>query len=67
MVVSALDAKNNFDLDGWLAAFEGGGVLGVDVHGESAEVRHALCLPCDFLGTGTGLDDGAAGLHVAPG
>jgi hypothetical protein len=53
-VLSALDAKNSFDLDRWLAAFEGGQRGGVPIFAEeilmNAEERWEVVEPCEVTG-----------------
>jgi len=54
VVVSALDAKNSFDLDGWLAAFEGGKRTGTPLFAEeilmNAKQHWELVEPCQVTG-----------------
>ena len=53
-VLSALEAKNSFDLDGWLAALEGGQRAGVPSFAEeiliNAEERWEVVEPCQVTG-----------------
>jgi hypothetical protein len=60
VVVWALDAKNSFDLDGWLAAFEGGERPGTPLHAEellmNAEQRWEMTAPCQVTGKSTSDD-----------
>jgi hypothetical protein len=50
VVVAAIDAKNRFDLDGWLMAFEGGKRQGTPLHAEeilmNAKQQWELVEPC---------------------
>ncbi len=59
-VLSALEAKNSFDLDGWLAAFEGGQRGGVPIFAEeilmNAEERWEVVEPCQVTGETTSGD-----------
>ena len=54
VVVSAIEAKNNFDLDGWLAAFEGGKRQGIPLFAEkilmNADERWEIIEPCQATG-----------------
>ncbi len=53
-VVSAVDAKSSFDLDGWLDAFEGGERQGVPLFAEqilmNAEQQWDITEPCQVVG-----------------
>jgi hypothetical protein len=59
-VLSALEAKNSFDLDGWLAAFEGGQRVGIPRFAEeilmNAEERWEVVEPCQVTGETTSGD-----------
>jgi len=54
VVVSAIEAKNNFDFDGWLAAFEGGKRQGIPLFAErilmNADERWEIIEPCQATG-----------------
>jgi hypothetical protein len=53
-VLSALDAKNSFDLDRWLAAHEGGERRRVPLHAEqilmNAQQQWEIVEPCQVIG-----------------
>ena len=53
-VLSALEAKNSFDLDGWLMAFDGGERAGVPLYAEgilmNAEQRWEIVEACQVTG-----------------
>jgi len=59
-VLSALEAKNSFDLDGWLMAFEGGQRGGVPIFAEeilmNAKERWEVVEPCQVTGETTSGD-----------
>jgi hypothetical protein len=59
-VLSAIEAKNSFDLDMWLAAFEGGQRGGVPIFAEkilmNAEERWEVVEPCQVTGETTSGD-----------
>ena len=54
VVVAALDAKNSYDLDGWLMAFEGGEGQGFPLFAEqilmNAEQQWEIVEPCQVTG-----------------
>jgi hypothetical protein len=60
VVISALDAKNSFDLDGWLMSFEGGEHQGTPLHAEeilmNANQHWEVVEPCQVTGESTSGD-----------
>ena len=62
VVLSALEAKNSFDLDGWLMALEGGQRVGVPVFAEeilmNAEERWEVVEACQVTGENSSSETG---------